>query len=56
MYRKLESVGSRLLGMLVPKIEASAACNCWPECYQCAGAKCCVESRTGRLRCGMTHC
>lgn len=51
MYGMIESLGSRLLGLFVPKLEASAqTCwvGCWDECWQCNGcgyhAPCCGVS------------
>ncbi|WP_170108383.1 hypothetical protein [Actinophytocola xinjiangensis] len=44
MYRKIESMGARLLGLFVPSVDASAACQyyCWSACYQCPNyAPCC---------------
>jgi hypothetical protein len=38
MYRKLEALGTALLGIFVPRIEAAAGCGSWPSCWQCAAA------------------
>ncbi|MFI9526827.1 hypothetical protein [Micromonospora rosaria] len=39
MYRQIEALGGRLLGLFVPRVEAaaatSAACKSWPACWQC---------------------
>ncbi|GGV87477.1 hypothetical protein [Streptomyces griseoloalbus] len=50
MYRKLETLGTRLLGLLVPKVDASAACG--PEklveygsCWQCDYRPCLAVCR-----------
>jgi hypothetical protein len=44
MYKKLEALGSSLLERLVPKAEASAACNYkakyFDSCWQCHGFPC----------------
>lgn len=42
MYGLIESLGSRLLNLFVPKVEASAqTCyeGCWDACWQC-NARC----------------
>lgn len=38
MYKKLEALGSSLLDLFVPRVEAAAAeaaCKSWPACWQC---------------------
>jgi hypothetical protein len=40
VYAKLEAMGSRLLAMFVPSVEAEAACgprypDTWTNCWQC---------------------
>jgi hypothetical protein len=38
MYGKIEAMGSKLLGMFVPKVDAAAlSCNTssWSACWQC---------------------
>ncbi|MEV4868063.1 hypothetical protein [Streptomyces syringium] len=41
MYAKLTALGSRVLGLLVPGIDAAAAeilaCRNYPACWQCSG-------------------
>ncbi|MDK0523918.1 hypothetical protein [Streptomyces sp. ML-6] len=36
MHRKLEALGTALLGVLVPRIKAAAGCGSWPSCWQCS--------------------
>jgi hypothetical protein len=60
MYKKLEALGSGMLGLFVPKVEASAevralACHCWNACWQCAGSSCCVNTSNGCLTCGRSQ-
>jgi hypothetical protein len=58
MYGKLESVGGRLLGLFVPKVDASAAetlaCRAHSSCWQCNGCSCfaCCDS----VRCYSIDC
>lgn len=40
MYRNLEALGSRLLNLFVPRLDAEAACGspqnvAYPSCWQC---------------------
>lgn len=56
MYGTIESMGSRLLSLFVPRIEAAAAppprCYCYNACWQCAGSSCCIDTACGSIRCG----
>lgn len=58
MYRTLTTMGSRLLDLFVPQVEASAVQvkQCWPQCWQCnrqyggpcgCNARCCKNSAGG---------
>ncbi|MFC9618830.1 hypothetical protein ACFTXM_02105 [Streptomyces sp. NPDC056930] len=43
MFKKIEALGSGLLGLLVPTTEASAAVcyvRSWSSCWQCAYRPC----------------
>ncbi|GGM40173.1 hypothetical protein GCM10012275_08930 [Longimycelium tulufanense] len=54
MSKVLESVSGRLLSLFVPKVEAAAAlpeCECFPRCWQCAGSRCCVNTKCGSINC-----
>ncbi|MGC7094284.1 hypothetical protein ACPZ19_06445 [Amycolatopsis lurida] len=46
MYRKVETLGARLLGALVPRVDAAAACSvtCWTYCWQCNYRPCCRKT------------
>jgi hypothetical protein len=67
MIRQLESLGSRLLGLFVPQVEASAATAadpCWNACWQCnrtkngpcnCNAPCCRRSG-GNYVCNCIKC
>lgn len=46
MYGKLEGLGTRLLGLFVPKVEAAAACRTYSYCWQCDGCcyACCTST------------
>jgi len=52
MYGKLETLGSRILGRFVPRIDA-AACGWkyWSSCWQCNYRKCSVNTCTADLYC-----
>lgn len=52
MYRKLEQLGTGLLGLFVPKVEASAsAASCawksFSSCFECGGRPCTSYCCTG---------
>ncbi|SDQ71120.1 hypothetical protein [Thermostaphylospora chromogena] len=50
LYRAVENIGTRLLGMFVPRVKAEAACGayyvgCWSQCWQCNFGPCCALCR-----------
>ncbi|PNG16521.1 hypothetical protein C1J00_41495 [Streptomyces cahuitamycinicus] len=62
MLKQLESMGSRLLGLFVPGVDASAA-QCWSACWQCnndhggpcnCNAPCCYGQ--GHYSCNCNTC
>jgi hypothetical protein len=64
MYAKLEAMGSRLLGLFVPGIDAAAADPCWNACWQCnrthngpcnCNAPCC-QRPAGNYACNCIKC
>ncbi|MEF3113679.1 hypothetical protein [Streptomyces chrestomyceticus] len=71
MLASIESMGSRLLGLFVPKVDAAAAADgmqaCWGACWQCnklyghpdgrcsCNAPCCAAGGN-RYRCSCDQC
>ncbi|MFD2417282.1 hypothetical protein [Amycolatopsis pigmentata] len=57
MVNKLERLGSRLLGLFVEEVEASA-CGwyCYNDCWQCAHSACKVNTCNGDLVCLSGRC
>ncbi|MGW3461716.1 hypothetical protein ACWDE9_19895 [Streptomyces olivaceoviridis] len=71
MLSSIEALGSRLLGLFVPKVEAAAADlrGCWNACWQCnklygqpdghcnCNAPCCSwPSNPNRFNCNCLAC
>ncbi|GAA1989812.1 hypothetical protein GCM10009799_14490 [Nocardiopsis rhodophaea] len=70
MFRIVESLGVRLLGLFVPKLDAAAAAQaCWSACWQCnklyghvdgvcnCNAPCCSwPNNRNRFRCNCLDC
>ena len=69
MYGRFEAMGSRLLELFVPRIDASAAvsaaacgCRTYSSCWQCGGTRCaayCCEGQGCVVPdgwCGRSYC
>ncbi|GAA2292459.1 hypothetical protein GCM10010149_45130 [Nonomuraea roseoviolacea subsp. roseoviolacea] len=52
MLRNIESVGARLIGLFVPKVEASAGCAymCYASCWQC-NYNSCIQYTNCSIKC-----
>jgi hypothetical protein len=35
LVKRLETLGARLLSLVVPTVDAAAGCGSWPSCWQC---------------------
>lgn len=61
MYKRLEAVGSRLLGLFVPEIEAAAteqwcAWGQWARCWQCNNGPCQAYCCNSWSNCPTVNC